>query len=98
MLRIGEFAKRTGVTIKALRHYDRLALLRPDAVDVLTGYRSYRPEQFQQVERIVKYRDLGFSLREVRHLLREDAAAHDLRRLVETKEVLLRHELANVQR
>lgn len=35
-------ARRSGLTVKALRHYDRTGLLRPAAVDGATGYRLYR--------------------------------------------------------
>jgi DNA-binding transcriptional MerR regulator len=39
MLSIGRFARLTGLTVKALRHYDELGLLRPAHVDGWTGYR-----------------------------------------------------------
>ena len=38
---IGRFSRLTGLTVKALRHYDELGLLRPAGVDPDTGYRSY---------------------------------------------------------
>ena len=42
---IGRFSRLTGLTVKALRHYDELGLLRPAAVDPETGYRSYSSAQ-----------------------------------------------------
>ena len=44
-MQIGRFAHLTGLTVKALRHYDQIGLLRPAAVDPDTGYRTYAPEQ-----------------------------------------------------
>ena len=41
LMTIGRFARVTGLTVKALRHYDEVGLLRPAAVDAETGYRSY---------------------------------------------------------
>ena len=41
LMSIGRFARLTGLTVKALRHYDEVGLLRPAAVDPGTGYRSY---------------------------------------------------------
>ena len=41
MLRIGEFSRRGRVSVKALRHYEAIGLLRPAHVDAATGYRSY---------------------------------------------------------
>ena len=40
MLRIGEFARRGRVSVKALRHYEAIGLLKPAHVDAATGYRS----------------------------------------------------------
>ena len=43
LLSIGRFARLTGLSIGALRHYHELGLLQPAAVDPMTGYRSYAP-------------------------------------------------------
>ena len=45
MLQIGEFSRICQVSVKTLHHYDRIGLLAPARVDVLTGYRYYEPEQ-----------------------------------------------------
>ena len=42
-MQIGRFARLTGLTVKALRHYDEIGLLRPAGVDPESGYRSYEP-------------------------------------------------------
>ena len=42
MFRIGDFPRLTQVTVKALRHYDRLELLKPARIDPESGYRYYR--------------------------------------------------------
>jgi DNA-binding transcriptional MerR regulator len=42
-LAIGQVARLAGLTTKALRHYDRIGLLRPAVVDPATGYRRYEP-------------------------------------------------------
>jgi hypothetical protein len=44
LLSIGRFAHFTGLTVKALRHYDSVGLLRPASVDPHTGYRRYAPD------------------------------------------------------
>jgi DNA-binding transcriptional MerR regulator len=69
MLRIGDFARLGGVTVRALRHYEARGLLAPAAVDAETGYRLYRTEQLEALDRVVALRDLGFSLKEARELL-----------------------------
>src|SRR5436305_1011524 len=49
-MQIGRFSRLTGLTVKALRHYDELGLLRPSAVDPDTGYRMYTAEQVERAE------------------------------------------------
>jgi DNA-binding transcriptional MerR regulator len=41
LMPIGRFARLSGLTVKALRHYDELGLIKPAFVDGWTGYRSY---------------------------------------------------------
>jgi DNA-binding transcriptional MerR regulator len=66
--RILEFAKLAGVTVRALRHYDRLKLLSP-AHRSERGYRLYCREDLGRLERILVLRYLGLSLREIAALL-----------------------------
>jgi DNA-binding transcriptional MerR regulator len=57
MLRIGDFARLAGVTVRALRHYEERGLLRPALVDATTGYRFYRAEQLALLDRVLALRD-----------------------------------------
>ena len=45
MLSIGELARRTRVSVRMLRHYDELGLVKPHRVDPATGYRWYSASQ-----------------------------------------------------
>jgi DNA-binding transcriptional MerR regulator len=69
MFSIGEFARLGTVSVRALRHYDEIGLLRPAKVDPDTGYRGYSAEQLGQLNRIVALKELGLSLAQVRQLL-----------------------------
>ena len=64
--RIGEFAELSGVSAKTLRHYDKVGILRPAAVDARTHYRLYTSGQLRELSSILALRDLGLSLREIR--------------------------------
>jgi len=66
-LRIREFAALAGVTAKALRHYDRLGLLKPRRSE--TGYRLYGDADLARLEEIVALKFLGFPLRRIGRLL-----------------------------
>src|SRR5579863_8527058 len=63
-----EFAKRAGVTIRALHHYDRLGLLKPSR-RTAAGYRLYSDRDLVRLEQIVALKFIGFSLSQIRDLL-----------------------------
>ncbi|MDQ0113756.1 MerR family transcriptional regulator [Paenibacillus harenae] len=65
MLKIGEFSKLSRVSIKTLRYYDAMGLLRPDVVDENNGYRYYSESQLLTVKRIVVFKEQGFTLEQI---------------------------------
>lgn len=69
MLTIGQMSKVCGVTVKTLRHYDKIGLLKAMEVDEYTGYRYYSEEQISTMLLISRLKRYGFSLSEVQHLL-----------------------------
>jgi MerR family transcriptional regulator, thiopeptide resistance regulator len=78
--RIGDLARATGLTVRALHHYDRLGLLSP-ASRTDGGHRCYTPEDVRRLHRIVALRSLGIPLNEIGLLLAgQDDAAGLLRR------------------
>jgi DNA-binding transcriptional MerR regulator len=68
-LRIGDLAERTGVSVDALRYYERRGLVRPIGRRA-SGYREYPPEAVGVVRFVKRAQALGFSLAEVEELLR----------------------------
>jgi len=67
-LRIGEVARRSGVSIDTLRYYERLRLL-PRTRRSSGGFRLFAPEHVVRVQFIKQAQDLGFSLEEIKGLL-----------------------------
>src|SRR5579863_7124880 len=65
MYRISEFAKLAGVTVRALHHYDRIGLLKPQRGN--SGFRLYRMEDLEQIAAL---KFLGIPLREIKLLLK----------------------------
>jgi DNA-binding transcriptional MerR regulator len=63
-LKIGELAKRTGVTVRALHHYDAIGLLSPSARSD-AGYRLYNPADIARLHRIQALRRFGMSLADI---------------------------------
>lgn len=69
MYRIGEFSKMTKTTVKTLRYYDEMGLLRPEFVDAETGYRYYTTSQLMPLHGILALRQAGLSVNEVKRAL-----------------------------
>jgi len=82
LLAIGRFARLTGLSVGALRHYDELGVLRPASVDRDTSYRRYRRDQIAAARTVARLRDLEMSLDEIRDVLATDEEA-ERRQLLE---------------
>ncbi|MEU5554467.1 MerR family transcriptional regulator [Micromonospora sp. NPDC047793] len=80
MWRIGELARMTGATERALRHYHRIGLLVPTTVDRTSGYRWYGASALSRLERIRGLQRLGLSLRDIADLI--DAPDEQVRQAV----------------
>lgn len=65
---IHEVAKLTGITIRALHYYDEIGLLEPTKADK-TKYRLYSENDLEKLQQILFYREVGFSLKEIKALL-----------------------------
>ena len=72
LLSIGRFARLSGLTVKALRHYDDQGLLEPAHVDEWTGYRYYTADQARDAIAIRRLRELELPLDEIAAVLRAD--------------------------
>ena len=92
MFNIGEFARLGGVSVRALRHYDEIGLLRPAKVDPLTGYRGYSAAQLGQLNRIMALKELGLSLVQARRLL-VGVTLEELQGMLILRRAQLEHEL-----
>jgi DNA-binding transcriptional MerR regulator len=87
LLSIGELSERTGVPTSALRYYDELGLVLPAAR--AAGRRRYAASAVRDVGVILFFREIGFSLAEIEHLIaggrqgRRDMIDHKLAELAE---------------
>ncbi len=79
MFSIGEFARHGRVSVRMLRHYDAIGLLRPATVDPASGYRFYQARQLAELNRLIALKDLGFTLQQVQAILAEQVSAAELR-------------------
>jgi effector-binding domain-containing protein len=87
MFKIGEFSRFSRVTVKTLRYYDKIGLLRPAEVDRFTGYRYYSASQLPRLNRILALKDLGLSLEQIGQLLEDDLTPDQIRGMLRLKQV-----------
>ncbi|MFE7137161.1 MerR family DNA-binding transcriptional regulator [Streptomyces sp. NPDC057644] len=75
LVTIGEFARLSRLSAKALRRYDELGLLRPALVDPVNGYRYYDPEQAEGARLVAWLRRIGMPLSRIGRVVTLDAGA-----------------------
>jgi DNA-binding transcriptional MerR regulator len=106
MYTVKKLADLAGVTTRALRHYDRIGLLKPTSVGA-NGYRYYGEPALYRLQQVMFFRELGMPLKDIKAMLgRRDfdmlaalashrsalqAQARRLRRLIRTIDVTLQH-------
>ncbi len=69
-LKVGELARRTGVTVRTLHHYDQIDLLKP-SLHSGAGHRLYTAADVGRLQQIISLRHLGFSLEQIRDCLNQ---------------------------
>ena len=82
-LTVGETARRVGVSIRTLHHWDEIGLVVP-AARTWGGYRLYAREDIARLQRVLIYRELGFPLAEIRDLI-DDPAVDEQAHLAEQR-------------
>lgn len=68
---IGEFSKMCGISVRSLRHYDSIDLLKPAFIDISNGYRFYSYAQFNTAESISLLRFLDVPLDSIKIIVTE---------------------------
>ena len=97
MLKIGDFSKLSRVSVKTLRYYDEVGLLNSSQVDRFTGYRYYSIEQIPRLNRILAFKDLGFSLEQIARLLDENLPPAQIRGMLRMKQAEIQDQLEEEQ-
>ena len=67
-LKVGELAKRTGLTVRTLHHYDEIGLLKP-SLHSEAGHRLYTRGDVARLQQVLSLRQIGFSLEKIRDCL-----------------------------
>jgi effector-binding domain-containing protein len=97
VLKIGDFSRLGQVTVKTLRYYDDIGLLRPVRVDPFTGYRFYSVDQLPRLFRILALKELDLSLEQIGWLLDGGLPASEMRGMLRLKQVELQERVQEEQ-
>lgn len=89
MFKISEFSKLSQVPAKTLRFYDQIELLKPAYTDPQSGYRYYNSEQLLDLHRILAFKDLGFTLEQIKQLLNDKVSTVEIRGMLRLKQAEL---------
>ena len=83
------------ISPKTLRLYDRLGLLKPAKIDRQNNYRYYSASQLSRLNRILVFKELGFSLEQIGHLLDENISASEVRGMLRLKQLEIEQRLSD---
>jgi effector-binding domain-containing protein len=98
MFKIGDFSKLSRISVKALRYYDEIGLLKPVKVDQFTSYRYYSADQLPRLNYIVALKNMGLSLEEVATLINNDLTPSQMRDIFILKKGELQQRVSEEQR
>ena len=84
---ISEVAKQAGVSVRTLHYYDELGLLTPSEVTTDTGYRYYDENDITKLQQILFYRELDFSLKEIKTIM--NSSDYDMSKALKQQRKLL---------
>jgi effector-binding domain-containing protein len=98
MFKIGDFSRLSRISVKALRYYDEIGLLKPVRVDQFTGYRYYSADQLPRLNYIIALKDTGLSLEEIATLINNSLNPSQMRDIFILKKAELRQRLSEEQK
>ena len=97
MFKIGDFSRLSRISVKALRYYDEIGLLKPVKVDQFTSYRYYSADQLPKLNYIVALKNMGLSLDEVATLVNDNLTPTQMRDIFILKKAELKQRLKEEQ-
>lgn len=92
----GEFAEKSGVTIRTIRYYDNEGLLKPTTYSD-SGYRLYCEKDFAKLQKIITLKYLGLSLGDISEMVKEEVDEKELLKSLSEQKELLEKKIMNMQ-
>lgn len=92
LISIGEFASKAGVTLRTLRYYDSIHLLKPCSYSD-TGHRMYNKQDFAKLQKILTLKFIGFSLEDIKNVIKHDINDQDFRKSLEIQKKIMEEKI-----
>ncbi len=96
LLSIGQLSKITNIPISTIRYYGEVGLFEPFYIDPETNYRYYAIRQMYDIDFILSWREIGFSISDVKKLLK-DSSIENMIQLYERKEIEIKKKIRNLR-
>lgn len=93
---IGEFAEKAGVTLRTLRYYDKIDLLKPSSYNQ-SGHRLYSKQDFGRLQKILTLKFIGLSLDDIANIMRYDLSDNDLKKPLEIQKEIMKEKIHHIQ-
>lgn len=97
MFKIGDFSKLSSISIRMLRHYDKVELLQPIKVDEQSGYRYYSAAQLKKVNQIQTLKDMGFNIATIKEIIECDNI-DSIKEQFLNRSVQIKEDMTNLQK
>lgn len=97
LMKIGEIAAFFNVTVKAMRVYEKVGIIKPIKIDKKTGYRYYSADQVKLLDALLELRNLGFSLSEIKVLLESEMLKEQYMEVLVHKKIMWQDRLSKAQ-
>lgn len=94
--KIGDFSNLVNISVRTLRYYDEINLLKPEIVDDFTSYRYYSENNIVEAKFIILLKDLGFTLQEI--IEYKESNDEDAGQLLIKKQTQINTEIENLQK
>lgn len=85
LMKIGEIAAFFGISVKAVRVYEKKGIITPSKIDPVTGYRYYTYNQVQTLNALIELKAMGFSLNEIKKIISGGIGSDELKDALDRK-------------
>lgn len=93
---IGEFASKAGVTLRTLRYYDKINLLKPSTYSE-AGHRMYTKNDFATLQKILTLKFIGLSLDEIENIMKEDIHDQDFQKSLDIQKKIMEQKVHHLK-